>query len=265
MAHLDFFIAGGETFLALLKCVDLTKKYGKRIVVNKASLYVKSGEIVGLLGPNGAGKTTLFSMILGLVIPNFGSIHIDDVELTHVPVFRRALMGITYLPQETSVFNGLTVGENLEIVFENLKVPMEERIKRVRKLLKDFGIFKLRDQRASLLSGGEKRRLELARMMTLNPKFILLDEPFSGIDPLTVKDIQRMILKLKSENIGIIVTDHSVSEIEKIVDRLYVIHKGEILAQGLPYEVLSNPKVIDNYIGRELLSDISKDKVDEEL
>lgn len=250
------FIRREEKFLPLLKCVDLIKKYGKRIVVDRANLYVKSGEIVGLLGPNGAGKTTLFSMILGLVIPNSGAIYIDDIELTHMPVFRRALMGITYLPQETSVFNGLTVSENLEVVFENLNVPFVERREKIEKLLKDFGIYKLKDQKANFLSGGEKRRLELARMMTLNPKFILLDEPFSGIDPLTVKDIQRMIVKLKREGIGIIVTDHSVSEIEKIVDRLYVIHKGKILAQGSPNEVLNDPKVIDNYIGRELLEEI---------
>jgi len=245
-----------EKLLALLKCIDLIKKYGKRVVVDRANLYVKSGEIVGLLGPNGAGKTTLFNMILGLVIPNSGAIYIDDIELTHTPVFRRALIGITYLPQETSVFNGLTVGENLEIVFENLNVSSAERKKKVEKLLKDFGIYKLKDQKANFLSGGEKRRLELARMMTLNPKFILLDEPFSGIDPLTVKDIQRMIVKLKSKGIGIVVTDHSVSEIEKIVDRLYVIHKGKILAQGSPDEVLNDPKVIDNYIGRDLLEEI---------
>lgn len=246
-------LVGGKHFLSLLRCVDLTKKYGKRLVVKNASLHVESGEIVGLLGPNGAGKTTLFSMILGLIIPNSGSIFIDSTELTHVPVFQRALMGITYLPQETSVFNGLTVSENLEIIFENLGVSQIERTKRVEQLLRDFGIYKLRDQKSAFLSGGEKRRLELARMMTLNPKFILLDEPFSGIDPLTVKDIQRMILKLKNENIGIIVTDHSVSEIEKIVDRLYVIHKGEILAQGTPHEVLNNPEVIEKYIGRDLM------------
>jgi len=251
--------------LSLLKCNDLTKKYGKRLVVKNASLYVESGEIVGLLGPNGAGKTTLFSMILGLVIPNSGSIFIDNTELTHVPVFQRSLMGITYLPQETSVFNGLTVSENLEIVFENLGVSRVDRNKRVEKLLRDFGIYKLKDQKAAFLSGGEKRRLELARMMTLNPKFILLDEPFSGIDPLTVKDIQRMILKLKNENIGIIVTDHSVSEIEKIVDRLYVIHKGEILAQGTPYEVLNNPEVIENYIGKDFMEPVLKKEIDEEL
>ena len=237
--------------MSILKCEKLVKKYGRRTVVNGASISVETGEIVGLLGPNGAGKTTIFSMILGLVIPTSGAIYIDDREITHIPVYKRALEGITYLAQEVSVFNGLTVWENLELVLENLKIPKDKRGKIIDELLYEFGIHHLKDQKAVNLSGGEKRRLELARMMTLKPKFILLDEPFSGIDPLTVKDIRRMMLKLKRMNIGIIVTDHSVQEIEKIVDRLYVIHKGNILAHGEPEKVLRDERVIENYIGKE--------------
>lgn len=237
--------------MSILRCEKLVKKYGRRTVVNGASISVETGEIVGLLGPNGAGKTTIFSMILGLVIPTSGAIYIDDREITHIPVYKRALEGITYLAQEVSVFNGLTVWENLELVLENLKIPKDKRGKIIDELLYEFGIHHLKDQKAVNLSGGEKRRLELARMMTLKPKFILLDEPFSGIDPLTVKDIRRMMLKLKRMNIGIIVTDHSVQEIEKIVDRLYVIHKGNILAHGEPEKVLRDEKVIENYIGKE--------------
>ncbi len=237
--------------MSILKCEKLVKKYGRRTVVNGASISVETGEIVGLLGPNGAGKTTIFSMILGLVIPTSGAIYIDDREITHIPVYKRALEGITYLAQEVSVFNGLTVWENLELVLENLKIPKDKRGKIIDELLYEFGIHHLKNQKAVNLSGGEKRRLELARMMTLKPKFILLDEPFSGIDPLTVKDIRRMMLKLKRMNIGIIVTDHSVQEIEKIVDRLYVIHKGNILAHGEPEKVLRDERVIENYIGKE--------------
>ncbi len=237
--------------MSILRCEKLVKKYGRRTVVNGASISVETGEIVGLLGPNGAGKTTIFSMILGLVIPTSGAIYIDDREITHIPVYKRALEGITYLAQEVSVFNGLTVWENLELVLENLKIPKDKRGKIIDELLYEFGIHHLKNQKAVNLSGGEKRRLELARMMTLKPKFILLDEPFSGIDPLTVKDIRRMMLKLKRMNIGIIVTDHSVQEIEKIVDRLYVIHKGNILAHGEPEKVLRDERVIENYIGKE--------------
>ena len=241
--------------MSVLRCENLVKRYGRRTVVNGASISVETGEIVGLLGPNGAGKTTIFSMILGLVIPTSGAIYIDEKEITHIPVYRRALEGITYLAQEVSVFNGLTVWENVELVLENLKVPKIRRNKIIDELLYEFGIHHLKDQKAVNLSGGEKRRLELARMMTLNPKFILLDEPFSGIDPLTVKDIRRMMLKLKKMNIGIIVTDHSVQEIERIVDRLYVIHKGNILAHGEPEKVLKDERVIENYIGREDLEE----------
>lgn len=227
----------------------MEKKYGRRKVVKGASLEVNSNEIVGLLGPNGAGKTTIFRMMLGIVIPTKGTIHLNDEDITHIPIHLRAKRGITYLPQEVSVFTGLTVRKNVSVIFENMKMPKKEIRERTQQLLEDFGISHLESQKASNLSGGEKRRLELARMMTLEPKFILLDEPFSGIDPMTVKDIQRMSIRLKEMGIGVIVTDHNVDDIRRIVDRLYVIHKGTILAEGDPESVFSDRKVIENYLG----------------
>lgn len=227
----------------------MEKKYGRRKVVKGASLEVNSNEIVGLLGPNGAGKTTIFRMMLGIVIPTKGTIHLNDEDITHIPIHLRAKRGITYLPQEVSVFTGLTVRKNVSVIFENMKMPKKEIRERTQQLLEDFGISHLETQKASNLSGGEKRRLELARMMTLEPKFILLDEPFSGIDPMTVKDIQRMSIRLKEMGIGVIVTDHNVDDIRRIVDRLYVIHKGTILAEGDPESVFSDRRVIENYLG----------------
>ncbi len=232
-----------------LNCSELIKKFGKREVVKGASLTVESNEIVGLLGPNGAGKTTIFRMMLGIVIPTKGSIHLNGEDITHIPIHIRAKKGITYLPQEVSVFTGLTVRKNVSIVLENMKHSKKSIKDKTDELLHDFGISHLEDQKASNLSGGEKRRLELARMMTLDPKFILLDEPFSGIDPMTVKDIQRMSIKLKEMGIGVIVTDHNVDDIRRIVDRLYVIHKGTILAEGDPETVFNDRQVIENYLG----------------
>ncbi len=233
----------------ILTCLDLRKKYGRREVVKGANIEVNSGEIVGLLGPNGAGKTTIFRMILGLVIPSSGTILLDDCDITHTPIHLRALQGITYLPQELSVFNGVRVEENIQIVLENLKVPSKKIKEKTQTLLEEFGISNLARQDTDTLSGGEKRRLELARMMTLDPKFILLDEPFSGIDPMTVKDIQKLSISLRNRGMGLIVTDHNIEDIRKIVDRIYVIHKGEVLSQGPPEEVLNNPLVIEHFLG----------------
>jgi len=228
---------------------NLRKKFGRREVVKGASIEVNSGEIVGLLGPNGAGKTTIFRMMLGIIIPSHGSIFINSEEITHVPIHHRAMKGITYLPQELSVFSGLSVSDNVRLVLENLHYPRKKIKSKISELLSEFNISHLAEQRSDSLSGGEKRRLELARMMTLNPKFILLDEPFSGIDPMTVKDIQKMSIVLKNKGIGLIVTDHNVDDIKKIVDRLYVIHKGKILAHGEPEVVFNDRKVIENYLG----------------
>ncbi len=233
----------------VLFCKDLRKKFGRREVVKGANIEVNSGEIVGLLGPNGAGKTTIFRMMLGIIIPSKGSIHINKEEITHVPIHLRAMKGITYLPQELSVFSGLSVSDNIRLVLENLHFSRRKMNDKINELLCEFNIDNLANQKAESLSGGEKRRLELARMMTLSPKFILLDEPFSGIDPMTVKDIQRMSIVLKNKGIGLIVTDHNVDDIRRIVDRLYVIHKGKILAHGDPETVFNDRQVIENYLG----------------
>jgi lipopolysaccharide export system ATP-binding protein len=230
-------------------CEGLVKKFGRKTVVNGVDLRVRQGEVVGLLGPNGAGKTTLFNMILGLVTPTKGEVYLGDKKITNMPVSRRARLGVTYLQQETSVFTGMKVWENIDFVLRFRVKDKLERRKLVEELLREFGIWELRDQYASDVSGGEKRRLELARMMALKPLFLLLDEPFGGIDPKTVKDIQQMIRSLSGRNIGIIVTDHSVDALVPVVDRLYIIHKGKIIAHGEPQVVLNDPVVKEVYLG----------------
>ncbi len=231
----------------MIKALGLRKRFGRKEVVKGVDIEVKRGEVAGLLGPNGAGKTTTFNMILGIVSPSAGRIFLDDIDITYLPIHKRAKLGITYLQQETSVFSGLSVLENLEIV---LKFAGEKDVrKKAERILEEFGIIHLRDQIADDLSGGEKRRLELARMMTLKPSFLLLDEPFVGIDPKTVKDIQNMVRELKKRNMGIIITDHNVEELSEVVDRLYVMHKGEIVASGPPDEVLSSEVVKEVYLG----------------
>ncbi|QTA38409.1 LPS export ABC transporter ATP-binding protein [Thermosipho ferrireducens] len=233
-----------------LYCEKIVKKFGRKKVLKGASLNVQNGEVVGLLGPNGSGKTTLFNIILGVVVPNSGKVYLGDKDITKVPIHKRSLMGITYLQQETSVFRELKVDENLKLVLEFHS--QKNRINgRTNKLLEEFGIALLKNQKASDLSGGEKRRLELARMMTLSPRFLLLDEPFVGIDPKTVKEIQGMILNLKERGLGIIVTDHSVEALIPVVDRLYVIHKGEIISEGEPEKVLKDEVVKEVYLGGE--------------
>nr|WP_036221606.1 LPS export ABC transporter ATP-binding protein [Mesoaciditoga lauensis] len=235
--------------MSRLVCYKLRKKFGRRLAVDDVSLSIESGEIVGILGPNGAGKTTFFNMILGLVIPDGGNIFKDSTEITHLPVYKRALGGITYLAQEPSIFAGLSVEDNLRVVLENTrhsKVFIERKIK---ELLSKFGLEDLSKQRADMLSGGEKRRLELARMMTLSPDFLLLDEPFGGVDPITVKEIQKFSRHLKAQGLGVIITDHSVERIAEVVDELYVIHKGRLLAKGEPTAVLNDPEVKKYYLG----------------
>lgn len=235
--------------MSAMFCRGLIKKFGRKTVVDGVDLEVRQGEVVGLLGPNGAGKTTLFNMILGLVTPTKGDVYLNEKKITNMPVSERARLGITYLQQETSVFTGMKVWENIDFVLRFRVKDKSERSKMVEELLREFGIWELRDQYASDLSGGEKRRLELARMMALKPLFLLLDEPFVGIDPKTVKDIQQMIRTLSARNIGIIVTDHSVDALVPVVDRLYIIHKGKIIAHGEPDPVLSDPIVKEVYLG----------------
>lgn len=232
-----------------LVCENVKKRFGRKQVLNGINLNVKVGEVVGLLGPNGSGKTTLFNIILGVVIPSSGKVFLDNMNITKMPIHKRAKLGITYLQQETSVFRYLSVENNLRLVLE---YNDSKDFNRIDDLLKEFGILSLRNQLAFYLSGGEKRRLELARMMTLSPKFLLLDEPFVGIDPKTVKEIQKMVISLKERGLGIIVTDHSVDALKDIVDRLYVIYKGDIIASGDPYMVLNDEIVKKVYLGGEV-------------
>ena len=218
--------------------------------MNNVSIEASSLEVVGILGPNGAGKTTAFKSILGIVIPNSGDIYLNAEKITHLPIHERARRGIAYLPQETSIFRGLTVIENLTMVLQ-LTGERDNNEETAIKLLEEFNILSLKDQPSSVISGGEKRRLEFARTLTLSPSFILLDEPFVGIDPMTVKDIQKMIRKLRDKGIGVIVTDHDVTSISRVVDRLYVLYKGEVISSGDPSVVLTDSAVVEKYLGSD--------------
>lgn len=238
-----------EEFSSEVRCVGIFKRFGRKVVLRDVELWARTGEVVGLLGPNGSGKTTLFNIILGVVVPNRGRVYFNGVDITNLPIHRRARLGITYLQQETSVFREMTVENNLRAILEHQRLSKKHREIIIEQVLSEFGIAELRRQYAVSLSGGEKRRLELARMMVLNPKFVLLDEPFIGIDPKTVKEIQRIVVELRERGIGVIITDHSVDALKPIVDRLYVIHKGEVLAAGSPNQVLSNQLVKSVYLG----------------
>jgi lipopolysaccharide export system ATP-binding protein len=236
--------------VSYLRCLNLEKRYGRRKVLNNVSIEASSLEVVGILGPNGAGKTTAFKSILGIVIPNSGDIYLNAEKITHLPIHERARRGIAYLPQETSIFRGLTVIENLKMVLK-LTGERDNNEETAIKLLEEFNILSLKDQPSSVISGGEKRRLEFARTLTLSPSFILLDEPFVGIDPMTVKDIQKMIRKLRDKGIGVIVTDHDVTSISRVVDRLYVLYKGEVISSGDPSVVLTDSAVVEKYLGSD--------------
>lgn len=217
---------------SVLQAQHLVKIYSKRTVVNDVSLRVKQGEIVGLLGPNGAGKTTTFYMITGMIRPNSGSIIIDDTDLTQFPMYRRARRGLAYLPQEASIFRKLTVEENLLAIYEMLGVPREESRQKTRRLLEELNITHIAKSKGYQLSGGERRRTEIARTLVTNPKFILLDEPFAGVDPIAVEDIQNIVHSLKDRGIGVLITDHNVHETLSITDRAYLLFEGKILKEG---------------------------------
>jgi lipopolysaccharide export system ATP-binding protein len=232
-----------------LRARELRKRYKSRTVVQDVSLDVSSGEVVGLLGPNGAGKTTCFYMIVGLIPADAGAIHLDERELTHLPIHRRARMGISYLPQENSVFRRLTVEENVQAVLELQALEGEAIEGRLVELLKDLNIVHLRKHPAVSLSGGERRRLEIARALGTKPSFILLDEPFAGVDPIAVLDIQRIIRFLKERGIGVLITDHNVRETLGICDRAYIINEGAVLASGHPEEIVYNDSVRRVYLG----------------
>ena len=235
--------------IGTLRVRDLCKSYRGRKVVQEVSLTLRQGDVVGLLGPNGAGKTTTFYMIVGLISPDTGQVLINDSEITSMPMYQRARSGISYLPQEPSVFRKLTVEENLETIAETLDLNSREQGEIVTELLEEFGIAHLRRQPAYTLSGGERRRLEIARALVLTPKFILLDEPFAGIDPLAVLDIQRVIGQLKERRIGVLVTDHNVREAFNITDHAYIINDGRILRDGSPEELSNDVEVKKVYLG----------------
>jgi len=232
-----------------LQALGLDKSYRGRTVVSEVSLELRQGEVVGLLGPNGAGKTTTFYMVVGLISPDSGKVLLNGTDITSLPMYQRARSGISYLPQEPSVFRKLTVEENLRSIAETLSISAGEQEERVTLLLKEFGIEPLRPQGAYTLSGGERRRLEIARALVLTPKFILLDEPFAGIDPLAVLDIQRIIGQLKERSIGVLVTDHNVRETLNITDRAYIISEGKILREGTPEELTNDLEVRKIYLG----------------
>ena len=228
----------------------LVKKYGKRTVVKDVSIEVEQGEIVGLLGPNGAGKTTSFYMITGLVKPNGGKIFLDDEEITLLPMYRRAQKGVGYLAQEASVFRTMSVENNILSVMEMAGFDRNYRYERLESLLDEFGLQKVRKSLGIQLSGGERRRCEIARALAINPKVILLDEPFAGVDPIAVEDIQHIIAKLKTKNIGIIITDHNVHETLAITDRAYLLYEGTILESGTAEQLANNPEVRKKYLGQ---------------
>ena len=223
-----------------LHCENLVKKYGVRTVVKGVSMEVQQGEIVGFLGPNGAGKTTSFYMITGQIVPNEGRVFLDDEEITGLPMYQRAQKGIGYLPQDASVFRKMSVEDNIVSVMEMRGIPKPERERRLESLIDEFNLSKVRKSLGLQLSGGERRRCELARALAIDPKFILLDEPFAGVDPIAVEDIQYIIAKLKYRNIGVIITDHNVGETLAITDRAYLLYEGTILQQGTPQELAAD-------------------------
>ncbi|MBO8447713.1 MAG: LPS export ABC transporter ATP-binding protein [Bacteroidetes bacterium] len=232
-----------------LRCENLVKKYGVRTVVKGVSMEVQQGEIVGFLGPNGAGKTTSFYMITGLIVPNAGKIYLDDEDITGLPMYKRAQKGVGYLAQEASVFRRMTVENNILSVMEMSSFTKAERKERLESLIDEFNLHKVRKSLGIQLSGGERRRCEIARALAIDPKFILLDEPFAGVDPIAVEDIQHIIARLKYKNIGVIITDHNVGETLAIIDRAYLLYEGNILQSGTPEELAADEEVRTKYLG----------------
>ena len=245
--------ASGEAGTLVLSTDNLVKKYRQRTVVNHVSINVHQGEIVGLLGPNGAGKTTTFYMTTGLVSPNEGRVFLNDVDITTLPVYKRAQLGIGYLPQEASVFRTLSVEDNIRTVLEMTSLTPAEQKDRLEQLISEFHLQKVRKNLGNRLSGGERRRTEIARGLAINPRFIMLDEPFAGVDPIAVEDIQSIVYSLKSKNIGILITDHNAPETLSITDRAYLLFEGKILFQGTSEELAENPTVRDKYLGHNFI------------
>ena len=245
--------ASGNEGTLVLSTDNLVKKYRQRTVVNHVSINVHQGEIVGLLGPNGAGKTTTFYMTTGLVTPNEGRVFLNDVDITTLPVYRRAQLGVGYLPQEASVFRTLSVEDNIRTVLEMTDLTPAEQKDRLEQLISEFHLQKVRKNLGNRLSGGERRRTEIARGLAINPHFIMLDEPFAGVDPIAVEDIQSIVYSLKSKNIGILITDHNAPETLSITDRAYLLFEGKILFQGSSEELAENPTVRDKYLGHNFI------------
>lgn len=239
-----------ENALTELKAEGLQKRYGKRTVIHDVNLDITQGEVVGILGPNGAGKTTTFYMLAGVIKPNGGKVFLDKREITALPLHERARLGISYLPQESSVFKKLTVRQNMDIILEHTGLSRRERSALAAELLDELGITRLAGQKASSLSGGERRRLEIARALIRRPRFVFLDEPFAGVDPLAVLDIQDIIKGLKEKNIGVLISDHNVRETLSICDRAYLVYEGGIILTGTPEEIVSNPKAQQVYLGQ---------------
>lgn len=237
----------------VLRTENLVKRYGKRTVVNGVSINVRQGEIVGLLGPNGAGKTTSFYMTTGLIVPNGGHVYLNDKDITSYPVYKRARVGIGYLAQEASVFRKMTVEDNILSVLEMTKLSRKEQLEKLESLIAEFRLGKVRKNTGDRLSGGERRRTEIARCLAINPKFIMLDEPFAGVDPIAVEDIQHIVWKLKDRNIGILITDHNVQETLTITDRAYLLFEGKILFQGKPEELAENKIVREKYLSNSFV------------
>jgi len=237
----------------ILRTENLVKTYGRRTVVNHVSINVTQGEIVGLLGPNGAGKTTTFYMTVGLITPNEGEIFLDDLNITKFTVYKRAQNGIGYLAQEPSVFRKLSVEDNIKAVLQMTPLSRTEQKDKLESLIAEFRLQKVRKNLGDQLSGGERRRTEIARCLAINPKFIMLDEPFAGVDPIAVEDIQSIVYKLKEKNIGILITDHNAPETLSITDRAYLLFEGKILFQGTSEELADNPVVREKYLGRNFI------------
>jgi lipopolysaccharide export system ATP-binding protein len=237
--------------MSRLEAKNLVKSYGSRVVVKNVGVRIQSGEIIGLLGRNGAGKTTIFQMIVGLVKPDSGHIILDGTEISQAPTHQRALTGLTYLPQENSVFLKTSVENNLRLALELQPYPKEEREEIIRDLLEEFGLLPLAKQSAYSLSGGERRRLEICRALVLKPKFLLLDEPFTGIDPLTILELQKILVRLKNKDIGVLLSDHNVRDTFKIAARAYIIDEGEILIEDIPERIAANPKARERFLGTE--------------
>ncbi|MCI0527000.1 MAG: LPS export ABC transporter ATP-binding protein [Nitrospira sp.] len=233
----------------ILEAKGLEKSYRKRRVVKSVDLSIKTGEVVGLLGPNGAGKTTIFNMMVGLISPYRGGIYLEGEEITYLPMYQRARKGISYLPQESSIFRKLTVEENLLAILETLNLSRDQRQERLKVLLDELNLTPLAKHKAFTLSGGERRRVEITRALVTSPRFMLLDEPFAGIDPIAVMEIQRIIAHLKQQGIGILITDHNVQETLEITDRAYLINEGEILESGTPNDIVENPRARVLYLG----------------